>query len=155
VALEVDPALTEQIVETLLTNAGRRTAQGGKIWVTVVSEDDGASIAVDDTSAEGLPDMGGTAHTSRSKRSNGAAGLPLVVRLAELHGGRAWVEEREGGGASFRVFLPDAPPSGIEGGSTPLDLIEDIEELPFVASRVEAGLRELASFDDLSDGIAI
>ncbi len=33
-------------------------------------------------------------------------GLTLVARFAELHGGRAWAEEREGGGASFRVFLP-------------------------------------------------
>ena len=37
--------------------------------------------------------------------------------FAELHGGRAWVEDREGGGASFRVFLPgdgadDEPPEG-------------------------------------------
>jgi signal transduction histidine kinase len=155
VAIEVDPALTEQIVETLLTNAGRRTAQGGKIRVAVVSEDDGASIAVDDTSAEPIPDMGGGAPGSRSKRSTGAAGLPLVVRLAELHGGRAWVEAREDGGASFRVYLPDAPSSGTQERSTALDLLEDIEELPFDASTVEAGLRELASFDDLSDGVAI
>jgi two-component system sensor histidine kinase MtrB len=34
-------------------------------------------------------------------------GLALVDRLANLHGGRAWVQERPGGGASFRVFLPD------------------------------------------------
>ncbi|MCJ7831933.1 MAG: sensor histidine kinase, partial [Actinobacteria bacterium] len=33
-------------------------------------------------------------------------GLSLVARFAELQGGRAWVAEREGGGASFRVFLP-------------------------------------------------
>jgi signal transduction histidine kinase len=33
-------------------------------------------------------------------------GLSLVARFAELHGGRAWVQDREGGGASFRVFLP-------------------------------------------------
>jgi signal transduction histidine kinase len=33
-------------------------------------------------------------------------GLALVRRFAELLGGRAWVQEREGGGASFRVFLP-------------------------------------------------
>ena len=31
-------------------------------------------------------------------------GLTLVRRFAELHGGRAWVEDREGGGASFQVF---------------------------------------------------
>jgi signal transduction histidine kinase len=36
-------------------------------------------------------------------------GLTLVRRFAELHGGRAWVEPREGGGASFRVFLPAEP----------------------------------------------
>jgi signal transduction histidine kinase len=24
-------------------------------------------------------------------------------------GGRAWVQEREGGGSSFRVLIPDAP----------------------------------------------
>ncbi len=37
-------------------------------------------------------------------------GLALVRRLAELHGGHAWVEDRPGGGASFRVLLPT--PSG-------------------------------------------
>jgi len=37
-------------------------------------------------------------------------GLTLVRRFAELHGGSAWVQDREGGGASFRVFLPGDPP---------------------------------------------
>ena len=41
-------------------------------------------------------------------------GLALVRRFAELHGGRAWVEEREGGGASFRVFLPSTPPRELD-----------------------------------------
>jgi signal transduction histidine kinase len=36
-------------------------------------------------------------------------GLSLVLRFAELHGGRAWVEDRAGGGASFKVYLADAP----------------------------------------------
>jgi signal transduction histidine kinase len=44
---------------------------------------------------------------SRSSHSPGAGiGLALVARFAELHRGRAWVEDRQGGGASFRVFLP-------------------------------------------------
>src|SRR6266511_5275468 len=33
-------------------------------------------------------------------------GLALVARFAELHGGRAWLEDRPGGGARFKVFLP-------------------------------------------------
>jgi signal transduction histidine kinase len=44
---------------------------------------------------------------SRSEHSPGVGvGLSLVRRFAELHGGRVWMQEREGGGASFRVFLP-------------------------------------------------
>ena len=35
-------------------------------------------------------------------------GLALVAQFAGMHGGRAWVQERPGGGASFRVFLADA-----------------------------------------------
>jgi signal transduction histidine kinase len=38
-------------------------------------------------------------------------GLWLVSRFAQLHGGRAWVDRRPGGGASFRVFLPAKPAS--------------------------------------------
>jgi signal transduction histidine kinase len=41
-------------------------------------------------------------------------GLAVVMRLAELHGGHAWVRERAGGGACFHVLLPasthDIPP---------------------------------------------
>jgi signal transduction histidine kinase len=40
-------------------------------------------------------------------------GLSLVARFAELHGGKAWAEERAGGGSSFHVFLP---PAGEENG---------------------------------------
>ena len=34
-------------------------------------------------------------------------GLSLVAQFARLHGGRAWVERRAGGGSSFRVLLPE------------------------------------------------
>ena len=44
-------------------------------------------------------------------------GLSLVARFAELHGGRAWVDERPGGGAAFRVFLPSPPGAGLAAGS--------------------------------------
>ena len=36
-------------------------------------------------------------------------GLLLVLRLAQLHGGTAWVEDRPGGGSSFQVTLPGPP----------------------------------------------
>ncbi|MGA9162438.1 MAG: HAMP domain-containing sensor histidine kinase [Actinomycetota bacterium] len=44
-------------------------------------------------------------------RSPGSGiGLSLVGRFAELHAGRAWVQDRPGGGASFRVFIPGIDP---------------------------------------------
>jgi signal transduction histidine kinase len=46
-------------------------------------------------------------------------GLSLVARFAELHGGRAWVQPREGGGASFRVWLPNVAPAD-EAGADPV-----------------------------------
>ena len=33
-------------------------------------------------------------------------GLSLVAQFAAVLGGRAWIEDRSGGGASFRVRLP-------------------------------------------------
>lgn len=37
-------------------------------------------------------------------------GLYLVDQIARAHDGRAWVEDRDEGGASFRVLLPVARP---------------------------------------------
>jgi signal transduction histidine kinase len=42
-------------------------------------------------------------------------GLSLVAGFAELHGGTAWVEERAGGGAAFKVYLPGAPRTQRDG----------------------------------------
>jgi len=48
----------------------------------------------------------------------------LLQRLAEVHAGRAWVEEREGGGASFRVFLPDVTEVAAETAGQAADRTE-------------------------------
>jgi len=112
VAIHVDPALTEQMVESLLANAGRRTVPGSTVWISVTPEEGGAVIAVEDTGPE-VPEgvrralLAGDGDPGVRERAKGAAGLSLLSRLAELHGGRCSVEDRPGGGASFRVFLPD------------------------------------------------
>jgi two-component system, OmpR family, sensor histidine kinase MtrB len=48
---------------------------------------------------------------SRSARSGieapgAGVGLAVVAQFAALHDGEAWVQDGEGGGASFRVRLP-------------------------------------------------
>ena len=116
VVMSADPAKVERIVENLLMNAARHTAPDRRIWLRVEALDQGVLIAVDDD-GDGVPSDLWSAIFEPFRQGPTAAahapgtgiGLSLVARFAELHGGRAWVEDREGGGASFRVFLPQGP----------------------------------------------
>ena len=112
VLAEVDPAKVERIVENLLANASKHTPEGTDVHVRVESQDGGVVIAVDDrgpgvaeAEREAVFEMfnrGGNLSTV----PGAGVGLALVAQFAAIHGGRAWVEENPGGGASFRVFLP-------------------------------------------------
>jgi signal transduction histidine kinase len=114
VVIPIDPSKVERIVENLLANAVRHTPGDAAIWVGVAQVDDGAVISVEDD-GPGVPEELRTrVFEPFQQAADGAApspglgiGLSLVARFAELHRGRVWVEERPGGGASFRIFLPD------------------------------------------------
>ena len=132
----VDAAKVERIVENLLANTvaphARRTPRCGSrcarasdpAGVDIAVEDDGAGVpeALREIIFEAVP-----SGPEAPRHSPGVGvGLTLVRRFAELHGGRAWVQDREGGGASFRVVLPasDDLPRGdhgmVDGGGTDL-----------------------------------
>jgi PAS domain S-box-containing protein len=110
----VDPTMVERIVDNLLANAVKHTPGDSRIWVRVERTDDGALIAVEDD-GPGIPfedrERIFEPFVQRSSAGPGGAGvgLALVLKFAELHGGRAWVQERAGGGASFRVLLAFEP----------------------------------------------
>jgi PAS domain S-box-containing protein len=109
-----DAAMLERIVENLLVNAGRHTPADARIWVRLERTDDGALLVVEDDGPGVAPeDRERIFEPFRQARGSGGGsgvGLALVARFAALHGGRAWVEERPGGGASFRVLLAWSPP---------------------------------------------
>jgi PAS domain S-box-containing protein len=117
VIVPVDPPKVERIVENLLVNAVRHTPAGTSVHVSVQATAHGAMILVEDE-GDGVPDdlrerifEEFSQGTDVPQPSPGVGvGLTLVRRFAEMHHGRAWVEEREGGGASFRVFLPAVHP---------------------------------------------
>jgi PAS domain S-box-containing protein len=132
IEVRVDAAKVERIVENLVTNAIRHTPPDGTIWIRVTAQAGGVQLVVEDDGPGIAPEHRRTIfepfrqgpHRRGSVSSGTGIGLSLVHRFAELHGGRAWVEERPGGGASFHVFLPDS-----RGERSSED-----EELPVLAS---------------------
>ncbi|HSK37925.1 MAG TPA: histidine kinase N-terminal 7TM domain-containing protein [Actinomycetota bacterium] len=107
-----DAAKVERVVENLLANAARHTDPGTPIWVRVTPLDRGALLCVDDA-GPGIPPEQRESIFRPFQRGVGATyasgsgvGLALVAQIASLHDGQAWVEDRAGGGASFRVLLP-------------------------------------------------
>jgi PAS domain S-box-containing protein len=121
VTVSLDPAKVERIIENLLANAARHTPPDTPVWVRVEhpAGGDGVLLAVEDAGA-GIPAELRDTVFEPFRQGPGTPthapgvgiGLTLVARFAELHGGKAWVEERPGGGSSFRVLIPDAPQEG-------------------------------------------
>jgi K+-sensing histidine kinase KdpD len=113
VSASLDGPKVERIVENLLANTARHTPAGTHVRVGILARDGGIALTVEDD-GPGIPEdlresifQPFQQGRNRNPHSPGVGiGLSLVARFAELHGGRAWVEEREGGGASFQVFLP-------------------------------------------------
>ena len=109
----VDASKVERIVENLLSNAAKYTPPGTPITVRVRPEDRGVYIVIEDA-GPGVPDdlkadifRAFARGTAAQRHSPGVGiGLSLVAQFAEMHGGRAWVEDRPGGGSSFKVYLP-------------------------------------------------
>jgi PAS domain S-box-containing protein len=114
VQILADPAKVERIVENLLANAARHTDPGTPIWVRVTQGERGALLCVDDA-GPGVPAEQHESIFRPFQRGPGGGsyapgsgvGLALVAQFASLHDGQAWVEDRAGGGASFRVLLPE------------------------------------------------
>jgi signal transduction histidine kinase len=115
VRIAVDAPKVERIMENLAVNAAKHTQTGTTIWVRVQRQRDGVLLLVEDE-GPGVPaalreQVFQPFHKGRNIADHAPGsgiGLALVAQFASLHGGRAWVQDRPGGGASFRVFLPDA-----------------------------------------------
>ena len=127
VEIAIDSAKVERIVENLLVNASRHTPPGTPIWVRVDRRTPGALLTVADA-GPGVPVEQRERIFQPFHRGPGEAshapgsgvGLALVAQFAGLHGGRAWVEPRIGGGACFQVLLPDSPEGAPQAPSAPV-----------------------------------
>jgi len=109
-----DPNRLRQILLNLLTNAVKFTPEGGRIDVSMASENKHLEIKVKDNGAgisrDFLPyvfDRFSQDAANVEKSGGLGLGLAIVRQLTELHGGRVSVEsEGENKGATFTVQFP-------------------------------------------------
>ncbi|HEX3299589.1 MAG TPA: PAS domain-containing protein [Actinomycetota bacterium] len=138
VVIPVDPPKIERIVENLLMNAARHTDADTRIWLIVTPYEGGVRITVEDDGSGVPPELRAAIFEpfrqgpTRSPHAPGTGiGLSLVARFAELHGGRAWADERDGGGAAFHVVIPGKVPDHAQ-------ILRDVA-LPGSAAHADAG----------------
>jgi len=111
IQVEVDRGKVERVIENLLVNATRHTPPGTPVYVIVEDRGDGVGLIVEDE-GPGVPEELREVLFEPFRQGEGSSGrgvgigLSLVARFAELHGGSAKIEDREGGGARFVVDLP-------------------------------------------------
>jgi PAS domain S-box-containing protein len=115
--LDGDPTRLSQVIMNLLNNSAKYMDSPGRIWLTVVRDQDQIVIRVKDT-GNGIPrdmlphvfDMFTQVDKSLERTQGGLGiGLTLVKHVVELHGGTIEAHsEGPGHGSEFIVRLPAA-----------------------------------------------
>jgi two-component system sensor histidine kinase KdpD len=120
----IDGMLVEQLLINLLENAVKYSPHASPIVIAAHPEKDDLLVEVGDR-GPGVPPESAQKIFEKffrlpRERQGGGAGLGLAIcrAIVEAHGGRIWVDLREGGGAAFRFTLPVT-------GSPPLLSAED------------------------------
>ncbi len=120
---EVDPGLTERILENLVRNAVKYSPPNTLVTVDLAREGDSVFIRVEDQ-GEGIPEhlratiLEPFVRVDHDHPQPGTGiGLTLVRRFAQLHGGDVWIEEGATGGTRVVVVLQDmsVPEQGRRG----------------------------------------
>jgi len=107
-----DSVLVEQVLVNLLENAAKYTPEGAAIEIAAhEAGDDAVEISVADHGpglAAGEERRIFEKFYRAHKGRGGGAGLGLAIcdAILSAHGGRIWAENRDGGGAVFRLTLP-------------------------------------------------
>jgi signal transduction histidine kinase len=109
-----DIGLIERVLDNLVENALRYTPAGGKIDITLSSQDGYIAVRVADTGSgitkEDLPKIFDRLYRSEKNRpsapDSAGLGLAIVKRILELHGASVVVESTVGAGTSISFKLP-------------------------------------------------
>lgn len=118
--LHADRKRLRELLENLLSNALKYGTDASSKEVEVGCEqiDGEVRIFVKDEGPGIAPEyherIFGLFQRLKTDQEGSGVGLAIVRRIAEAHGGSAWVESQPGEGATFRVSFPAAP---FESGS--------------------------------------
>lgn len=117
--VDLDPGLTERILDNLVRNAIKHTPAGTPMWIDASCKGGELELIVADA-GPGIPDDlkpevfdAFTQGKTPTHSPGTGVGLALVKQFAKLHKGRAWVDDRPGGGARFHVTFAGAVPGDV------------------------------------------
>lgn len=111
-----DSVRIEALIYNLISNAFKYTADGGRIEVavywkdgeqncTVMVKDNGIGVPKERQTAIFEPFIS-TSETPFNGMASSGIGLSFCKEIADVHGGRIWVESEKGHGSRFYVSLP-------------------------------------------------
>lgn len=109
-----DPRRLDQVLVNLVSNASKYGPAGSAIRISGEARDSGVLVQVEDE-GPGIPETERERIFEAFHRINGhesdgpggmGLGLAIVKGIVELHDGKVGVTQREGGGNTFFVFLP-------------------------------------------------
>jgi PAS domain S-box-containing protein len=113
--LKADPTRLKQILLNLISNAVKFTGAGGSVVVAVRRNADGDILFEVRDTGPGMSESEiktalepfGQVDAGHTRRYEGTGlGLPLALRLTELHGGSLTVDSEKGRGTTVTVALP-------------------------------------------------
>jgi two-component system, OmpR family, phosphate regulon sensor histidine kinase PhoR len=110
--VRADAARLEQVLVNLIHNAVKFTRPGGEVVLSAQAEGEVVCFRVSDTGvgipSDDLERIFERFYKADRARSGGGTGLGLSIsrHLVEAHGGKIWVESREGQGSTFFFTIP-------------------------------------------------
>ena len=114
----VDSAKIEQVLNNLISNAGKFSAPNTEVEVRAAKSDteviisvrdEGQGIPPDELNRLFIPFENLSVKSTGGEQSTGL-GLAIVKRVVEGHGGRIWVQSEVGVGSTFSFSLPLTKP---------------------------------------------